>query len=490
MKEKKLYPKASSFRKSLRKAGYDLSTALADIVDNSIFAKAKNIYIYYETDPFKIYIIDDGNGMDEEKFFEALNYAGRDPDEERDEGDLGRFSLGMKTASDSQSKKYTVISKAKNGDFLAGIWDSEHVDKRDDWVLLIPEQKEILKTDHLDKISNSGTIIIWDDLFINDEKLPKEIAVEQMNTNFVAAKEHLGLTFHRYLSKDQDMDINKINIFVNDREIEPIDPFNANNSATQIQDIETINKNVKLQVFTLPHHSMVDKKTYDKYALKDGYLKSQGLYIYREKRLIISGTWLNIARQISLTQLTRVKIDINNKEDESWGISIDKSRAKLPTIVQERVRNLLRTIQAPSVKTYRNKGSRLYETSHFPVWNRIQKQNNQIVYDIDFEHPYISNIITQLSSNDQNKFKNALKFIAASFPQDQYFIDLNDKPKEIINEIDDKLLEETLIFHIKTLKKILNTNDKEEIINHTKNTPPFSGNWEKCNKIINEMKIL
>ena len=94
-------PKAAMLIESMRDIGYTLETAIADIVDNSITAGAGTIDLFADTtaSDVKIAILDDGGGMDESTLFEAMRIGSRNPLDERDPYDLGRFGLGLKTAS-------------------------------------------------------------------------------------------------------------------------------------------------------------------------------------------------------------------------------------------------------------------------------------------------------------------------------------------------------------------------------------------------------
>jgi hypothetical protein len=128
MKEESCEPNISSFIKSLRDIGYTFEIAVADILDNSVSAKSKNIEILSMKDPeIFLSILDDGIGMDEVTLKEAMRISSIDPDNERDSLDLGRFSLGLKTASYSQCTLLTVVSKTNNSNLNARQWDLDKI---------------------------------------------------------------------------------------------------------------------------------------------------------------------------------------------------------------------------------------------------------------------------------------------------------------------------------------------------------------------------
>ena len=75
----------------MRSFGYSLNTAISDLIDNSITAKASNVWIDFEWDDEKtwISISDDGIGMDEEKLKNAMKIGSQSPLLPREKNDLG-----------------------------------------------------------------------------------------------------------------------------------------------------------------------------------------------------------------------------------------------------------------------------------------------------------------------------------------------------------------------------------------------------------------
>lgn len=115
MKAKTLPPHAPTLIESTRAIGYTLEAAIADIVDNSISASASQIDIFYfPIDDSYITILDNGCGMNADELEIAMRYGSQNPNEERDSKDLGRFGLGLKTASLSQCRILTVASKQRS----------------------------------------------------------------------------------------------------------------------------------------------------------------------------------------------------------------------------------------------------------------------------------------------------------------------------------------------------------------------------------------
>jgi len=185
-------PNISNFIISLRDIGYSFDTALADIIDNSISANAKIIKIFASAEDKKAAIIDDGTGMSQAELIEAMRLGSKNPHEERHSNDLGRFGLGLKTASFSQCKKLTVISKY-NGHTFGYRWDLEYISKNNKWLLQeikINQYENELWYEKLTGLS-SGTIVVWEDIDRYEE--------EVFNIKLSDLNEHLALVFHRFL---------------------------------------------------------------------------------------------------------------------------------------------------------------------------------------------------------------------------------------------------------------------------------------------------
>ena len=308
-------PKPSSLIESIRDIGYSLSTALADLIDNSIAARAETVQIFASlgVPDLKVGILDDGVGMTEDELLEAMRLGSRSPLEKRAQSDLGRFGLGLKTASFSQCRVLTVVTRT-NGTTASARWDLDHIAKSDRWQVQMPDDlTSIPWTEHL---GGSGTLVVWEQLGlgVNDGESGRNMTdfVRQMDE----AQSHLELVFHRFLSHEPGH--RRVRIEMNNRSLEPFDPFHSSHPATIAGPTERIRvayEDVLVQPFTLPHHGKVTPTEWDRHAGPEGYLRNQGFYVYRERRLIVHGTWFGLARQSELTKLARVRIDMPNSLD-------------------------------------------------------------------------------------------------------------------------------------------------------------------------------
>lgn len=223
MRTKNLPPYAPTLIESTRAIGYSLEAAVADIIDNSIAAGANKVEIYFfPIDGAYIGILDNGKGMNEEELDLAMQYGSRNPSEARDSKDLGRFGLGLKTASLSQCRCLTVATK--QGDQLrARRWDIDHVAEVGEWSLLILDEEEISQVPQIECLmeSDTGTLVVWQQL---DRLKAGETNFElALGRKIDSVREHLALVYHRYLSGESG--ITKLKLSINGAAVTPIDPF-------------------------------------------------------------------------------------------------------------------------------------------------------------------------------------------------------------------------------------------------------------------------
>ena len=477
-------PRASVLIESMRDIGYSLETALADIVDNSITAGAKDIRIFARISEGEgsIAIADDGEGMTEEALLEAMRPGSRSPREERAPNDLGRFGLGMKTASFSQCRRLTVTTRS-SGTTSAARWDLDTVAETDEWLVQIPDEADDLPwTEHLPP---RGTLIVWDKL----DRLLERDAPDGGHAHFIRrvdeARSHLELVFHRFLSA---RGANRVRILLNERPLEPLDPFNSEHSATIRGPVETIKVGdalIEVQTFTLPHHSKVSSEEWERTGGADGYLRNQGFYVYRGKRLIVHGTWFGLARQMELTKLARVRIDIPNELDVEWKIDVKKASAQPPFPVRERLRRIIETIGATSRRVYTTRGRKLVSDDRLPVWNRIQDQGG-ITYRVNADHPVLVDFRTRLPTDLQNDFIRVLEFAGAGLPMDALFADLGGAPEQVAgNQLDDA----TLLHAVITARtQLLSAGvDETEAVEMLRVAEPFRSNFSRVESILDEI---
>lgn len=323
--ELELPPRASALVESLRDMGYSLRTALADVIDNSITAGAKRVRILADThgELPTIGVLDDGTGMSREELLEAMRPGSQSPLDRREESDLGRFGLGLKTASFSQCRRLTVVTK-KDETVSCAVWDLDIVAARDRWVVEVSQTPRGVRW--LEMLGDNGTLVLWDKL----DRLvgtsgpgDRGDIVRQLDE----AASHLEFVYHRFLAGQQGP---KVAISLNGRALKAYDPFHYNHPATQHLPEETMSlggRHIRIWPVTLPHHDKVTSFEWQRYGGPEGYVSNQGFYLYRNRRLIVHGTWFRLARKVELTKLARIGIDIPNTMDAEWKIDVRKASA-------------------------------------------------------------------------------------------------------------------------------------------------------------------
>ncbi|WPP44228.1 ATP-binding protein [Pseudomonas sp. AN-1] len=474
-------PHAASLIEGLRDIGYSLETAISDIIDNSITAGAKRIRIITEAfdEAPLIAVVDDGKGMTEDELIAAMRPGSRNPLAERDEPDLGRFGLGLKSASFSQCRRLTVVSR-KDSKTSAAVWDLDDVAERNEWAVQLPD--DVSGIPGVDQLGDTGTLVLWQKLDRLTGGISQNTAkrAEIINRRIAEAERHLRLVFHRFMQGTKS-----IRIFLNGRQLKPLDPFARNNPATICDPEERItlaHGEVEVQSFTLPHHKQMSNSEWDDIAGPEGHLKSQGFYLYRGGRLILYGTWFGLCRQSELTKLCRVRIDIPNSMDADWKIDVKKSSAQLPPVVRDRLQKVIERIQSGSKRTYLKRGQKLVDHERLPMWSRIQS-DGQIRYRPNIEHPAFSDFADNLPPDLQRGFFNCIALVGASLPIEALHADMAGTAEQIVP---DRIDEDTLAQAVKATLSVLTgaKKDIKEIISLMKDVDPFRSAWTDTQRII------
>jgi hypothetical protein len=416
-------PFASSLIEGHRDIGYSIETAIADIIDNSITAKASRVDIIADTtsEHPTLAILDDGQGMDDVELIDAMRLGSKNPLDVRHAKDLGRFGLGLKSASFSQCRRLTVVSRNRLK-ITSATWDLDTVAERNDWKLEVTDNPAGLAV--LDKMSSSGTAVIWEKLdrlaggIVNDQRK----RAEHINAALVSAEFHIRLVFHRFLEGSRP----KLRVFLNGRALKPIDPLASRNPACQIEPEEAVplsQGTVTIQCYTLPHHKLMADAEWLEVGGPEGHLRSQGLYLYRGDRLIIAGGWMGLARQTELTKLCRVRVDIPNSMDALWKIDVKKASAQLPPAVAARLRRVIEGFLGTSRRVYRRRGQKLVDHDRMPIWVRVQ-QDGKIIFRPNLEHPAFQQFEHGLPEAHRAGFQTCLRLLGTGLPIDALHADL------------------------------------------------------------------
>ena len=401
-------PPASSMIESLRGVGYSLETAIADLIDNSISAHARNIWLtfWWEGRRSHISVLDDGDGMTEGQLSEAMRPGSMSPLEDRSVDDLGRFGLGLKTASFSQCRQLTVAS-VRNGQFSTRRWDLDHVARVEEWQLLknpAVGSDEILKP--LLKLAH-GTMVLWEDL---DRVVGNVLTSDSgSHDDFLSlidrVESHLGMVFHRFLEGGSAA----LSIFINgsseDDRVKAWDPFMRDRRATIATPEERITTHrgvVEVQGFVLPHKDKLKQHQFEVGAGLEGWTAQQGFYVYRSRRMLVAGGWLGLGQRQAWTReepykLARLRLDIPNTADADWDIDIKKSVARAPGYIAFRLRDLAEHVRDQARQVFAHRGSygpRVPTPNLQRAWRVVQRKDS-VAYQVDRSHPLVKQVLDQ-----------------------------------------------------------------------------------------------
>ena len=187
-----------------------------------------------------------------------------------------------------------------------------------------------------------------------------------------------------------------------------------------------------IQTFTLPHHTKLTPKQYEALAGKAGFLRNQGFYLYREKRLIIWGTWFGLTQQRPITQLTRVRIDMPKELDAEWKVDVKKASAQPPPSLRRELRGLVDRICAGSKRVYTHKGKKLISADQIDVWHRIQDKG-EIRYGINLDHPVVAQLNNELSDEGRQRLRALIRLTETGLPIDSIFADKGGNPTAVVS---------------------------------------------------------
>jgi len=409
---------------SMRAIGYSFEAALADIIDNSISADATRIEVRFSPhdNPY-VAILDDGTGMLPEELTAAMRHGSMDPNSTRAAGDLGRFGLGLKTASLSQCRQLTVASK-RDGVVSARCWDLDHVGRRQDWMLLQRSTAEIARLPLIEELQHQpcGTLVVWQGF---DRLAAGETSIERaLGNRMDLAREHLALVFHRVLT--HTLTNPALTIAINKNPVRPVDPFLTTNKATQAlppEDFTVEDERVRVAPFILPHISRLSAADLALAGGEEGLRRNQGFYVYRNRRLISWGSWFRLVRQEELTKLARVQVDISNRFDHLWKLDIKKSATYPPEALREGLRQIINRITDGSKRVYTYRGTKSTSDRVVHAWDRTIVRDG-VAYRINRSHPVIDALRASVGSDQQAIVDEVLRVLEESVPFDAIYLDM------------------------------------------------------------------
>lgn len=414
--------------KSIAEQGYSLETALADLMDNSITANASRIEVLTKIDeePFTLFLSDNGDGMSKDSLKRNMQFPSKSPEDSRESNDLGRFGLGLKTASFSQTRAFTVLSRKKGSAFFSGLtWDVKHLKDSGNWEMIINSDEEIAKIlEQYNNISNDhqnssadfipNTIVVWKGLYKFENFLDvknKQDALKEEITN--TTSEYLSIVFHKFMERQT----NRVDIRINNALVKPFNPFPTDNS--NLRALEPLHKEfgkdiVKIQGFVLPNTSIKETKensnpwTPHNKSLMD----MEGLYIYRADRLILFGGWNGLIKKMPRLQLGRLKIDIGNKVDHLFHLNVAKSQINIPHDLKNSFLRAIVDLKTEAQKEYFNHGLKTF--SHKPTEHSSElfyktATNKGVLLRINDEFPLLKSLKNSLNGKQKAELNFILK---------------------------------------------------------------------------------
>lgn len=417
-------PRPEALVESLRSFGYSPETAIADLLDNSISARAAqmDLHFVWAGSDSHVAVVDDGDGMSGETLVEAMRPGSISPLQSRRQSDLGRFGLGLKTASFSQARELTVISRATgSGDVEVRRWDLDVVGSTGQWRLL--RTPAACARQYVTRVAAAGgTAVVWskcDRLLGDIEKDP-----DKANDRFLAVAEavrwHLGMTFHRFLGNGRS----SRSMSVNGVRVEPWDPILRHPATHALGPADKIpfkGATIKVQPYVLPHRSKLTEDQQQAGAGIRGWTAQQGFYVYRNDRLVVAGDWLGAAgAKDEHTKLARITVDFSSALDLDWQIDVKKSTARPPGVVMEDLRRIAAATRRSAEEVYRHRGSivraeRAKDRELVMAWQEYKLRSGEVRLRLNRDHPLLVDALSGPPSQ-RRAVERVLKFVEETLP--------------------------------------------------------------------------
>lgn len=455
-------PSAFYLMDSMRNIGYSFNAAVADIIDNSISAGAKNIDIIVSPDPSNLFMgfLDDGKGMNGDELRIAMRYGSKSKGQIRDEKDLGRYGLGLKSASLSQCRKLTVVSKSE-GKVAAACWDLNVVEESEEWTLIELDDEEIKALPSIEKLTekDQGTLVLWQD-FDTIRQSFGGMEYKGLTNLTDEAADYIGLIFHRYISD------HGVKISVNNMSLEPLDPFLEKHHKTEVgktnditvQDKDGIDRHITVTTYLLPYLKDLTDEDVQSLGGTERLTSMQGFYVYRNERLIIYGTWFRMSYRSELTKYARIKVDIPTSLDEIWKIDIKKQSAELPPAIRRQLQQCVESAQFSSRRKNQHRLT-LKQEDTASIWQKNKGRDGKAVYRINRDAPLIRTVLQQCDSKEGRFIETLLMAIEQSVPyHDMYSDEASDNIDVGLSDEEKRVITMNAVPILSTLEKLLGGN--------------------------------
>lgn len=422
-------PRAMAMLESLRGLGYSAGAALADIIDNSISAGATEVRLDFawEGAQSRITILDDGRGMSDAELESAMRLGDKNPQDARSAQDLGRFGMGLKTASFSQCRRLTVAT-VKDGDMSCLRWDLDELaaDPDGGWLLYEgPAQGSKPFISSL-KGRKAGTLVLWETM---DRVVTNGYASEDFHDLIDAVESHLAMVFHRLLQGSRP----KLRLLINGRTVVPWDPFMSGHPAKPWSSPTTHHATaygtVTVQAHVLPHRDKLTDKEFEDNAGPSGWTAQQGFYVYRNERLLVAGGWLGLGNSRAWNReeahrLARIRLDIPNTADADWKIDVRKSTARPPVSLRPWLTSLAENTRDRARRVFAYRGTPAPTKGNLPIeqaW-RVDRVKAGMRYRIDEAHPSVAAVL-ESAGTLAPLIRSMLRVIEETVPVQRIWLD-------------------------------------------------------------------
>ena len=404
---------AKALLTGLRAIGYNFATAVADIMDNSISAEATEIQVY--SDPLcsvpYFGILDNGCGMSTDELDNAM-LPGSDREHKEDSKlELGRFGLGLKSASLSQCREFTVASK-KYGKIRAMSFDLDIIEAENKLLLKQLTDEEIEKLPQINRLKEykTGTIVIWTK-FDKIEGRAKNFE-DSFRAVVADSKQHVELVFHRFYSK--------VKIFYNNKPIERRDPFLLGSVGRQqtgrTSTIKIDGSEIVVIPYTLPFANTLTTEEKALLGNPKSIYDEQGFYLYRNERLISWGSWMRMGIRSELNKLARIQVDIPSSLDSVWMLDVKKSSARIPDKIKDRIKMAVEDSVVRSKRTTKFPGVK-EQSATCKIWDRINEHEGKVRYQINRDAPAIRALNDAVGDTEKELLEIVLSQIEAYLPK-------------------------------------------------------------------------
>jgi len=423
-------PRARAMLEALRGLGYSTAAALADVIDNSVSAGASDVYVRFDwnEESSRVSILDDGRGMSDQELEAAMTLGAKNPLDERAPTDLGRFGMGLKTASFSQCRRLTVASRREGGEVACLRWDLDAIaaDPEGRWRMFegpCPDSERFLEP--LFRVW-SGTLVLWESI---DRIVTPGCTLNHFADLIDDVEVRLAMTFHRLIGGGEA----DFRLFINDKLVAPWDPFMLGHPAkpweSPVAGIKSPSGLIEARCHVLPHKDRLSEEDFEVAGGPEGWTSQQGFYVYRNRRLLLAGGWLGLGQGRAWTReeshrLARISLDLPNTADVDWKIDVKKSTARPPVYVRAWLTKLAEDTRARARRVFAYRGSPNLGQKCIQVeqaW-RVERLRSGIRYRIDETHPSVAAVI-EACGEQAGLVKAMLRVVEETVPVQRIWLD-------------------------------------------------------------------